>query len=135
MTDQLREKDRVVLQAVSDGHDDTQKIKSQTILETHEIRYSLEKLEETRLVELEKPDGMVERTVNGQKRVFKAPTHAKITKEGKDQVSDFDSEPSNRYEELTHTELVEKVHRLESQLEKLQQKFDTFQRQVKQRLE
>jgi predicted transcriptional regulator len=132
---ELRDKDKAVLQAISDSHDDAQKIKSQTTLENHEIRYSLDKLEDRGLVELEQPEGMVERIVDGQKRVFQAPTEARLTEEGKRRVTELDDSDSEIYEDLTHSELVQKVHHLESQLEKLHQKFETFQRQVQQRIE
>lgn len=132
---ELREKDQAVLQAVSSGHDDTQKIKSETTLESHEIRYSLNKLEDLGLVESEQPDGMVERVVDGQKRVFQAPTEAELTEEGEHLSTELDSEDANRYEDLTHSELVQKVYHLESQLETLHRQFETFQKQVQQRLE
>jgi len=132
---ELRDKDQAVLQALSDGHDDTQKIKSETTLENHEIRYSLDKLEGLGLVELEQPNGMVERVVKGQKRVFQAPTQAELTEKGSYRESEINSEDTNRYENLTHSELVEKVYQLESQLETLNRKFETFQRQVQQRLD
>jgi len=131
----LRNKDKAVLQAIQEGHDDTQKIKSETTLENHEIRYSLDKLEDLGLVELEQPDGMVERVVDGQKRVFQAPTQAELTRDGENRVRELDSEDSDQYKDLTHSELVKKVHQLESHLEKLHQKFETFQKQVQQRLE
>jgi len=131
---ELRDKDQAVLQAISDGYDDTQKIKSETTLENHEIRYSLDKLEDMGLVDLEQPDGMVERVVDGQKRVFQAPTEAELTKKGDSRVTKIENEEFSRYEDLSHSELVEKVHQLESQLEELHQKFETFQRQVQQRL-
>ena len=132
---ELRGKDQAVLQAVQEGHDDAQRIKSETTLENHEIRYSLDKLEDLGLVELEQPDGMVERVVDGQKRVFQAPTQAELTRDGGNRVRELDSEDSDHYEDMSHNELVEKVHQLESQLGTLHQKFETFQRQVQQLFE
>jgi len=132
---ELRDKDLAVLRAISDGHDDTQKVKSETTLENHEIRYSLDKLENLGLVELEQPDGMVERVVNGQKRVFQAPTRAKLTEYGENQVAELDTEATDRYEDMTHNELVKKLYDLESQIETLHKQFETFQKQVQKRLE
>jgi len=82
MTDQLRDKDCTVLTAIDDGHDDTQKIKAATILENHEIRYSLTKLADLGLIEVQQPEGNVERIINGQKRVFQHPKQAELTKKG-----------------------------------------------------
>lgn len=130
MTIQLRDKDWTVLTAIDDGHDDTQKIKEATILENHEIRYSLKKLASLGLIELDQPDGTVERVINGQKRVFQHPKQACLTDKGKDDLARENVEELDEYHDLSRAELVMKVHRLESELKELESKFEVFRSQV-----
>ena len=68
--EKIRDKDRVVLEHIEEGQDDVQKITEQTTLENHHVSYSFEKLEGLGFVTVKKPDKMVERVVDGQKRVF-----------------------------------------------------------------
>jgi hypothetical protein len=83
LDDQLREKDRLVLTCIHDGRDDIQQINTTTVLANHEAAYCFEKLAELDLIDVETPEGMVERVVDGQKRVFDAPKQARLTDRGK----------------------------------------------------
>jgi len=135
MTDlELRDKDRTVLQKIHEEHDDTQKITSETALENHHVSYCLEKLEELGLIEVSKPDKMVERVVNGQKRVFQHPKVAELTAKGEQHLEQNDQETTETYEDLSYNELVEKVRHLESEISQLEQKFEIFRSQIQQRL-
>ncbi|WP_181687412.1 hypothetical protein [Halorhabdus salina] len=131
MTDvQLRDKDRVVLQQIQEGRDDVQKITEATTLENHHITYAFQKLEDLELVEVSKPEGMVERVINGQKRVFQAPKKAKLTEKGKEYLEHTEQEDKDEYENLSHRELMEKVHGLEDQMDELERKFEVFRNQI-----
>ena len=83
--DELREKDRVVLNRIQNGEDDVQKLTEATSLENHEVNYCFRKLEKLDLITVEKPEGTVERVIDGQKRVFEAPKQATLTNRGKQQ--------------------------------------------------
>lgn len=131
---QLRDKDHVILEKINEGHNDTQKIKENTTLQNHEIRYSLKKLEKQGLIELEKPEGMVERVINGQKRVFQAPLQAQTTEKGPQHLKEQDQERIEAFSNMTHRELVERVHYLEEQVSELEQSFQVFREQVQRKM-
>ena len=82
------------------------------------------------LVKVSKPDEMVERVIDGQKRVFQAPKQAELTDGGKQYLEETEQEDLTQYEDLTHNELVEKVNRIEAQIEKLEKKFEVFKNQI-----
>ena len=128
--DQLRVKDQAVLQAIEDGAGDVQKITSATTLENHHVTYAFEKLEELDLIHVEKPEGYVQRHVNGQKRVFQAPKTAELTEKGKQVLKKQIREDIDEYENLSRRELVEKIHGLETRVDVLEQKFEVFRDQV-----
>jgi predicted transcriptional regulator len=130
----LREKDRVVLTCIGNGKDDVQKITAATTLENHHVTYAFEKLEEQGLIHVEKPDSMVEREIDGQKRVFQAPKQAELTDKGRERLEQ-EAEDLDQYENLTHRELVEKVHRLEDQVEDLKRRLNTFRNQIQRKLD
>lgn len=136
MTDEisLRDTDRVVLQCIQKGQNDVQKITAETTLENHHVSYSFEKLENYEMVTVNKPDGMVERVIDGQKRVFQAPTEARLTKKGKQFLEEQVDEDLDRYEDMSRKELIERVKQLEEQVDELEQKFEVFQKQVKKSL-
>jgi len=133
MTDQekppLRDKDRVVLHHIKEGRDDVQKITEATTLENHEVNYCFQKLEEIGLIEVEKPDGMVERVVDGQKRVFEAPKKAKMASEKVEQYLDG-SEEVDRYIMLSRGELSRRVCELEQDIDELQQSLRIIKKQI-----
>lgn len=133
--DQLRDKDRIILTAVSNGNDDVQKITAQTTLENHHVTYAFQKLEELDLVQVDKPDGYVQRQINGQKRVFQHPKQAELTEQGRQILEQQNQEDLEKYENLTHQELVEKIHSLEKQVGELENKLQVFQKQVQNSIE
>jgi len=124
----LRDKDRVVLHHIQEGRDDIQKITEATTLENHEVNYCFTKLEELGLIEVEKPDGMVERVVDGQKRVFKAPKRAEITVKNIDDYLD-NSDP-DEHEMLSREELSRKVGELEREVNDLRQSLSMLKKQI-----
>jgi predicted transcriptional regulator len=127
---ELRDKEQIILQQVDSGNDDVQKITSETTLENHHVTYAFQKLEELDLLEVSKPEGTVERIINGQKRVFQHPKQAELTDKGKQYLENTDREDLDQYENLSHSELVEKIHRLENRVEELEKKFEVFRDQV-----
>ena len=124
------DKDHLVLQQVEQGNDDVQKITSATILENHHVTYAFEKLEEHGLLTVSKPEGTVERVIDGQKRVFQHPKQAELTEQGRQYLEREDLEDVEMYENLSHRELVEKTHELEKRVEELERKFEVFRDQV-----
>lgn len=76
---EIRDLDFTVLVCVNEGNDDIQKITSATGLPNHKVNYSFEKLEDHGFIKISKPDGTVERVINGQKQVFQHPKQAELT--------------------------------------------------------
>lgn len=132
--EEMRDKDHVVLQKIKEGLDDVQKIKAETTLENHHISYSFEKLEEQGLITVEKPDRMIERVIDGQKRVFQHPKQAELTEKGEQFLGQAKQEVPGAYKDLSHNELVEKVRQLEAEIGQLEQKFEVFRNQIQQKL-
>lgn len=127
---ELRDKDHHILQQIHQGNDDVQKITSATTHENHHVTYAFQKLEDLGLVEVSKPEGTVERVIDGQKRVFQHPKQAELTEEGEKYLQGSEREHIDEYDDLSHNELVEKIHRLEKQIEELDKKFEVFRDQV-----
>ncbi len=136
MTDdlELRDIDQAVLHAIQEGHNDTQKITQHTTLENHHVRYSLKKLEKQGLITVEQPDQMVERVVDGQKRVFQHPKKAELTDKGRRTLRESDQEDLEAYQNLTHKELVKKVNHLETEIQTLKNSLEAFRKQVQEHL-
>lgn len=133
---ELREKDQIVLACIADGQDDVQQITAATTLENHEVNYCFTKLADLGLLEVEKPEGYVERYVGGQKRVFRAPKEATLTEAGQEYVRrSEDTVDSSAYRDLDRAELVETVHALKRDLAELRREFQLFKRQVQRELE
>ena len=133
--EQLRDKDHVVLQHIEEGLDDVQKITEETTLENHHVSYCFEKLEQQGLITVEKPDTMVERVVNGQKRVFQHPKEAELTEKGLRYLEDSNSEDVTDYEDLSHSELVRRFRDLEEKVDRLEEAIEAFRRQILKKLE
>jgi predicted transcriptional regulator len=131
---ELRNIDQTVLHHIQQGHNDTQKITAETTLKTHKVRYSLEKLEQLGLITIEQPDTMVERVVDGQKRVFQHPKQAQLSEKGRQYLENSSHEDLDEYENLSHRELVERVQQLEFEMNRLEKHFEIFQSQIKQKL-
>jgi len=132
---ELRDKEHVILEQVSSGNDDVQKITSATTLENHHVTYAFQKLEELGLMEVSKPDGRVERVIDGQKRVFQHPKQAELTGKGEAYLAESGAEDLEMYEDLDRRELVEKVRELEGRVDSLEKKFEVFREQVQRNLE
>jgi predicted transcriptional regulator len=133
--DKLRDKDKIVLQAVQEGNDDIQKITETTILENHEVNYCFTKLEDLNLIHVEKPDGYTTRLVNGQKRTFQTPKNAQITSQGLQALKENQQEEKlDQYENLSHRELVEKTRQHEAEIQRLKNQIANFRKQVRKHL-
>ncbi len=132
---ELRDKEQIILQQIQSGNDDVQKITSETTLENHHVTYAFQKLEEHGLLKVSKPDGTVERVIEGQKRVFQHPKQAKLTDKGEQYLKHSEQKDIDEYENLTHREIVEKTHELENRVEELEKKFEVFRQQVMDRLQ
>ena len=132
--EEIRDKDHLVLQHIKKGLNDTQKITAETTLENHHVSYCFEKLEELGLITVEKPDTMIERIVDGQKRVFQHPKQAELTEKGLQYLENSDSEKVTEYEDLSHGELVEKVKAVEEDVKELEEAFKLFKKQIQNKL-
>ncbi|MFC5133499.1 MULTISPECIES: hypothetical protein [Haloferacaceae] len=130
----LREKDRAVLACIRDGDNDVQQIKAATTLSKREVNYSFEKLEDLDFIEVSRPDGQVERIIDGQKRVFDTPKEATLTEQAI-QYLQAANQDSNRYQNLSRDELVDKIHDLEARIDRLENGFESFRQQVLQKLD
>lgn len=130
----VREKDHTVLTCIQNGEDDVQKIKAATTLTKRDVNYAFEKLEDLELIDIHRPDGRVERIIDGQKRVFDAPKEATLTKTGIQYLHTMNQD-RGKYEDLSRDELIEKIHNLEYRVDQLENGFEAFRQQVLQRLE
>ena len=131
----ISDKDHTVLYHIRNGKDDTQKITGSTVLDKDQVNHIFDKLEKHGLITTETPDGYVERVVDGQKRVFRAPRQAELTEKGEEYFEWVGRETEiDRYEDMNREELARRVYELETALEDLEQRFDVFQHQVKRRL-
>ena len=131
---ELRDIDKTILHHITEGRNDTQKITAETTLKTHRIRYSLKKLEKQGLITVTQPDQMVERVINGQKRVFQHPKQAQLTDKGLQKTEQLNQEDLKAYQDMSHRELVEKVQHLEAEINRLEHQFEVYQNQIKQKL-
>jgi len=134
LSEQLRSKDQAVLKHIQDGNNDIQKITEATTLENHEVNYCFTKLADLQLINITKPDQMIERRINGQKHVFQHPKQAALTDKAKQYLNQEDTETLPEYEDLTRKELVEKIHELEGRVNELESSFEVFRKQVRERL-
>lgn len=123
-----------MLARIKQGDDDIQLITSATTLSNSEVNYCFRKLEDQGLIAVEKQEGMVERVVDGTRQVFEAPKQASLTEKGERYLEDSNTAGGTDFSRLTRDELIEHVRELEQDLEELEQRFDLFSRQVKQRL-
>lgn len=133
VAENIRDKDAAVLACISLGDDDIQKITSSTTLSNSEVNYCFQKLKDLGLVTVEKPDGMVERVIDGTRQVFEAPKRAELTEQGEEFLKKQDDDLKN-YEDMSHDELVENVRELEDEIESLKRSFRVFKKQVQNQL-
>lgn len=129
----VREKDAAVLGCIENGENDIQLITSATTLSNSEVNYSFRKLENLELIEVEKPEGTVDRVVNGTRQVFEAPKQAVLTELGERYLHQAETDAEN-YHSLDKEDLTEKVRELETQVEDLQTQLKMFQSQVQEKL-
>ena len=137
MTDdfeKLREKDHAVLNCIQDGRNDVQLITAATTLNNSEVNYCFRKLSDMELIEIRKQDGMVERVIDGTRQVFEAPKQAALTEKAQNFLEKSNKGRGDRYKALSHKQLVERVHNLENEVEALNQRMETFRRQVSEQL-
>ena len=64
------------------------------------------------------------------KRVFQTPWQATPTDKGLNHLKKADKVEIEPYENMSHDELVEKAHQLEDQISGLENKLQTFQKQI-----
>jgi len=84
---------------------------------------------------VEKPDGMVDRVIDGERQVFEAPKQAYLTDDALDYFNWTDREEElAAYRAMNHDELVERVHALEGQVSDLEDAFAAFRKQVRLKL-
>lgn len=126
----LREEDHLILKQIQEGNDDVQKITSATTLENHQVTYSFQKLEGEDLIQISRPDKMVERVINGQKRVFQHPKTAELTDKGRKLIEESSQSDLSQYQDLSRQELVQRVHELDQRVDDLEQSFEIFRKQV-----
>lgn len=132
--DQVRDKDHTIIECIHQGHDTTRTIREQTIFSNRDVNYSFDKLEDLGLIETEAPDCRVTEVVDGQKRNFKAPRQAELTRSGKEYLSRIE-DGQNLYRDLSHEELVTRVRGLEDELEAVQDQMEVFRQQVLEKLD
>jgi predicted transcriptional regulator len=128
--DAIRDKDHVVLTQIQAGDRDVQQLTAATTLTNSEVNYCFRKLEDLGLIEVEKPDGMVDRVVDGTRQVFEAPKQATLTEKATQYLEWSNRSKGESYDRLTHDELVQRVHELEADIERLQQAIEMIRRQA-----
>jgi predicted transcriptional regulator len=133
--EQVDEISHTVLTCIQNGDDDVQKITSATTLPNHKINYRFTKLEDLDLIQVSKSRGTVERTINGQNRVFQTPKQAQLTDKAREYLDQADTKTSTRCDDLTREELVQKTRQLEQRVEHLEQKLELFQEQIQRQLQ
>lgn len=126
---ELREKDVAVLQAIRCGASDTSQIREATTLSNREINYSLNHYLRTNgLVEIERSEGREQREINGHEKQIWKPKTVELTDEGIKKLTQLEKE--NRYNDMSKRELIERVHELETRLDRLETVFKDFRSKV-----
>jgi predicted transcriptional regulator len=128
---EIRDKDRVVLECIQEGCDDIQQITEATTLDNAAVNYCFRKLSADDFIVVEKPDGMVDRVIDGTRQVFEAPKQASLTGKGRKYLQQSDGhDDSVKYRTMTRDELIERVHELERTVEELGTQVDGIQQDV-----
>jgi predicted ArsR family transcriptional regulator len=132
----LREAEQLVLQCIRNGYTDAFEAGQELTLSNSQIRHAFRTLAEKGYIDLHREDGYVERTDRqGQTRVFKAPYEAELTDKAGRYVQQQDAAADlDQYRQLSHDELVQTVHDLEQRVDRLEQGFEAFRRQVQQHI-
>jgi len=128
----IGDREAEVLNLVKNGYDDFQRIREQLTLSWRQLDYSIEKLEDADLVETRNPDGYTVREVDGQRRKFKEPRRVELTELGLQYLDHV--EVKQQYRDMDRDELIETIHQLEERVERLEQGFQSFKKQIKQQL-
>ena len=131
MTNELRDKDIAVLQAIHNGASDTQEIHETTSLSIREINYSINEysLEEWGLIDVHRPEGREWREINGEKQNVWRPKTIELTDKGIQVLTEHDSD-TPRYEDMSRKELIQTVHELEERIDRLETMFKDFRSKV-----
>lgn len=125
--EKVRDIDHLVLQHIHNGRDDVHQISQATPYNSKKIGYSFNKLEKLSLLQVEHPDGMTERIVDGQKRVFRKPRQGTLTELGKQYLAQAKPVNLERYEEMTNAELIGRVLTLEEQVASFQDQVNELE--------
>lgn len=133
--EKIREIDHIVLQHVQEGRNDVHQVTQSTHHDTKKIGYSFDKLHKHGLLNVERPDGMVEKIVNNQKRKFKAPKTAQLTDLGQRYLDQAEPVDLERYEDMTRPEIIQKLIKLEDQIDELEEKLEIYRKQLQKRLD
>ncbi|MFB6183214.1 MAG: hypothetical protein ABEI96_01550 [Haloarculaceae archaeon] len=132
----LREKDLAVLQAIENGATTTHELNEVTTLTTREINYSLTEysLEELGLVEITRRDGREKREIDGHEQSVWRSKQFRLTDKAHQVLAQQEAGKSERYEDLSKRELIERVDELETRLDRLETVFKDFRTKVMKQL-
>lgn len=132
--EEIRDKDRVVLECIAEGSNDIQLITAETTLDNAAVNYCFRKLSDAEFIVVEKPEGMVDRVINGTRQVFEAPKQATLTSKGRkylEQVNeDADGSESDQFRRMTRDELIERVRELEHTVQELETEVEGIRQNV-----
>lgn len=126
---ELRDKDLAILQAIHDGASTVTEIREATTLTTREINYSLNEysLQKLGLVKINRRKGR-QQTQNG-KTIWK-PKTISLTDKGLQKLTQHQPGDAEKYKDMSRRELIEEVHELEEQLDRLENVFKDFRSKV-----
>ena len=135
MTQELRDKEYAVLQAVHDGANTVSEIKEQTTLTSREINYSLTEysLEQLGLVEIRRSKGREWRKINGTERYVWKPKTVELTDKGLQTLAGHNPDQGG-YEDWSRRELIHRIQELEERQDRLETVFKDFREKVMQRI-
>lgn len=123
-----------LLAHIQAGRADTQQITAASTFENHQVRRLFRTLADAGLVTVDKPEGMVERWVDGQRRVFQAPLRAELTAQG-EAVLAAGPTTAAAVETMSRAELIEAYHTLCERVADLEVALDVFRDQVRRQLD
>lgn len=136
--EQVRTKDRAVLEFVKGGVHALRDINDQThdVLDGREIGYSFTKLEELGLITVETPDGTTESVIDGQRRVHQKSRRASLTEKGRRYFEWADDRAQRqKFEEASWGEVTRQVQENAEMLEAMDTRFDQLRRQMVKKFE
>jgi len=132
----LREAEQLVLQCIRDGYTDAFEAGQELTLSNSQIRHAFRTLAEKGYIDLHREEGYVERTDRqGQTRVFKAPYEADLTDKAGQYFQQQEVEADlDAYSSFSRDELSQTVHTLQQRVDRLEQGFEAFRKQVQQHI-